>query len=348
MKLQSKTNLLTFLLFIPQLLLADQNLADLQKAGVFLDNLPPWELYEAPPRVITQDPPVFLDTDSEGNVSTLNITKTKSGTYEVTNRILSASELVNLGMDQTIVFRENDSSNLPSSSLEQTQMALGSTSCPLPASLTIAGTATNVEATGGITVSNTSRPVGATTQWLVFDFWTNQYRGRGSHMPMALFHAPILHGWGAFIGDNHGASNGCGSSSRFNSQIEGWIQTVEPPTPQITEDWQSYTFANSCGNEMVDGTVVLLEGGNVPRYRFEMQTSTGHWVSYRILQRFNGSATWHTLTDWTTLDVDTGNWAIQPLNWLTGTEGILIGATKATLGTGSWSIKMYNVDCGWF
>lgn len=356
MNIITKTKFFAALLFIPSLLQANQDFDDLLKAGIFLDNLPPWEIYEAPPRIINQDPPVFLDVDSDGNVYTQKITLTKSGTYDIAKRLVTISELNEINLTRTIIYREMESSNSLSSVSEQSPMALGSTSCPLDPSFSIVASGNYpVQATGGITAPNTSRPVGATTQWLVFDFYTTNYRGRGSHMPLALFHENVLHGWGAFIGDNHasirwdGSYAGCGSSSRFNSQIEGWIQTVEPDPSEPDDLWQSYTFngSNSCGNEMYDGKI-YVSPSFIPRYRFEMQTSTGHWVSYRILQRFTGSATWQTLTDWKTLDVDTGNWQFMPLQWLTGTEGILMGATPSRAGTGSWSINMFNVDCGWF
>jgi hypothetical protein len=197
-------------------------------------------------------------------------------------------------------------------------------------------------------VYTTSRPVGATTQWLVFDFYTVNYRNAGSHMFMPLFWDDVLHGWGAFIGDNHESPAGCGSSSRFNSQIEGWIQT-DPTPPWPSADWQSSVFngPTSCGAEMYDGTIPLgYPPGSIPKYRFEMQASTGHWVAYRILYRIPGSPTWHTLTDWKAIDVDTGSWAVPPpLNWLTGTEGIYMNALT---GSGSWSINLSEVDCGWF
>lgn len=353
MKLQSKTYLLAFLLFTPHLLVADQQFEELLKAGVFLDNLPPWELYEAPPTIITQDPPVVLEADSKGNVYTPTITKSKFGTYEVSKRLVSEAELKEVSSGRTVIFKDMEHSDLATQSLYDSPTALSSTSCPLDQSYSIVGTTTNVEATGGVTVSNTNRPVGATTQWLVFEFYTVNYRARGSHAPLVLFHDDVLHGWGAFIGDNAGSPQGCGSSARFNSQIEGWIQTVQPPgSPPYspTANWQSYTFngSNSCGNEMYNGTVPIYGGYNVPKYRFEMQASTGHWVSYRIQEWVYGMTGWQTFTDWKTLDVDTGSWAFTPLNWLTGTEGILIGATKAVVGSGSWSINLVNVDCGWF
>ena len=90
----------------------------------------------------------------------------------------------------------------------------------LPTRFSITGSSNGAIPIGFAKVVNTSRPVGATTQWIVFDFWTRRYRGRGSHMPIHLFHDEILHGWGSFIGDNHGSYRwdssyaGCGASSR--------------------------------------------------------------------------------------------------------------------------------------
>lgn len=82
-----------------------------------------------------------------------------------------------------------------------------------------------------------------------------------------------------------------------------------------------------------------------PRYRFEMQASTGHWVSYRILE-WNGAAhSFVKLTDWKVIDVDTGDWDPAP-QWLTDSEGIFIGPTDGSAGP--WKIKINNVQCGWF
>jgi hypothetical protein len=344
------TLLIAFLTSAPNFLAANQDFEELLKAGIFLDNLPPWELYEAPPSAITQDPPVYLDVDSKGNVYAKNITVTKDGTYNISDVILTEIELAEIEKTRNVVFRDIENNQI-SDEPDQNSMLLGSTSCPLPPSFSISGT-NNGPVSGVQDKYYTSRPGGATTQWLVFDFHTVNFRNAGTHMFMPLFWDDVLHGWGAFIGDNH-EGNGCGSSSRFNSQIEGWIQTdpqtTPPDDPIPGPDWQSYTFngSNSCGNEMYDGKIYVYPNF-IPRYRFEMQASTGHWVAYRIQQRFNGSSTWQTLTDWKALDTDTGSYTYSPLNWLSGTEGIFIGALNGSATAGSWSVNMYNVDCGWF
>lgn len=166
-------------------------------------------------------------------------------------------------------------------------------------------------------------------------------------MPVALFHEDTLHGWGAFIGDNSGdLVYGCGNPAKFNSQIEGWVQYGSPPQP-ISPTWQNTVFPSSYGNEMYDGPVMVVPGFlHLPRYRMEMQASTGHWVSYRILEYKLSPNRWKTLTDWTTLDVDTGIWDDPPHTFNNSAEGIFIFSTDGN--PLPWEIRISNTQCGWF
>jgi hypothetical protein len=246
---------------------------------------------------------------------------------------------------QDVVLKNMENIGLPGESSSEGSSTASTSSCPLPSNFSIVANEDG-EAVGFAKVADTNRPPEATTQWIVFDFFTRGYRLAGSHMPIALFHEDTMHGWGSFIGDNHASPAGCGASSRFNSQIEGWIQYGTPPQPP-SSTWQSYTFSSSCGNVMYDGPVMIVPGYlHVPRYRMEMHSSTGHWVAYRIWEWKLSLYDWEVLTEWTALDVDTGNWAFPPPIFNNAAEGIFIIATDGN--PIPWQIHIYSTQCGWF
>lgn len=324
-----------------------------QSTPLFIPNLPPWEGSETPPEPISiiKKPPVYLDIDSEGSVYTINAVQDKSGTYEISYKRITEKKLDEIRSENNvdIILQNMEEISLPGES-STTESGSG---CPLPNSWSIVAGSDGMPA-GFVKVANTNRPPEATTQWIVFDFFTRYYRGRGAHMPIALFHEETMHGWGTFIGDNHGSYRwwdgtyaGCGPDSRFNSQIEGWIQYGTPPQPP-SYTWQNTVFEDSCGGEMYDGPVMIVPGFlHVPRYRMEMHSSTGHWVAYRIWEYIKALGDWEVLTEWTARDVDAGNWPFPTRVFNNNAEGIYIFSTPAG-NPDPFQIHAYNTQCGWF
>jgi len=316
------------------------------------ESKPPPEFFKPPagidimalPEPILENPPVYLDVDSNGNVYRLNAVKNKSGTYTFSHVLMNESNVDDIRSQRDVVLQNMEDLVLPG----QQQSAASSSACPVPGNYSIVGDS-NGNAVGFMKVANTNRPPNVTTQWMVFDFYTENYRDRGSHMPIALFHEDTMHGWGTFIGDNHLSAAGCGASARFNSQIEAWIQYGTPPQPP-SATWQASVFngPTSCGNEMYDGPGLALPGGiRYPRYRMEMHSSTGHWAAYRIWEFQVSSWSWVVLTSWKSLDVDTGYWPFPPPVFNNAAEGIFIFATNAAT-SGTWKISITSTQCGWF
>jgi len=207
---------------------------------------------------------------------------------------------------------------------------------------------------GNQAVYYTSKPSEATTQWLVYDFYTENYRGNGSHVAMALWFKDDLYGWGGLIGDNSGDPvRGCGTTALFNSQIEGFV--CPDDEDYVATDYCKnavYNGPESCGSEMYDGPAFAEGEGDVPRYRIEMQTSEGHWVAYRISE-YKIVMGWVVITDWKSLDVDTEDY-LPPApaefpDWLDYvTQGILVGATQSPTLSGIATVNISNTQCGWF
>jgi hypothetical protein len=125
MKKHSKTTLLAILLFAHLSSSADEAFDELLEEGIFLDNLPPWELYEAPPKGITQDPPVYLDIDANGNVHVESVTVSKSGSFEFSDVILSESEVAEIRKARTVVLQDMESAQVLGGTLNQGSMLLG-------------------------------------------------------------------------------------------------------------------------------------------------------------------------------------------------------------------------------
>lgn len=347
MKFNKIIFLILTLLFCSPLLAADLTPNDIVNRLGFLANLPPGEEFEAPPEPVYKMPPVYLDVDSKGNIYRLKAVRDDSGNYTFSDELMTQSALNEISAERDLVLQNFENIDLPIESGGQASSAASTSTCPLPSNFSIVGDS-NGAASGLTKVADTYRPPGVTTQWIVFDFATINYRDNGSHMPITLFHEDILHGWGSFIGDNHLSSVGCGSSALFNSQIEGWILLDPGEDPdEPTDVWQSEVFngSNSCGNEMYDGWV-RVPNWSLPRYRMEMQASTGHWVAYRIMELNATTFTWELLTDWKVLDVDTGIWPVPPPVFNSAAQGIWIFATEAS--TGPWEINIVNTQCGWF
>jgi len=233
--------------------------------------------------------------------------------------------------------------------------------CPLPGSFSLVkdiNTPANQQSLGSQKFLNTNRPPNTGTQWLVFDFFTFNFRGSTHMVNMLFFKEPLvnqtLHGWGNILGDNHNGgtprgSAGCGSNSRFNSEVEAWYQII-PSNTGNTAYWQSAVFSQTCGAEMFDGPVTINAGTpsepdyqHFPRYRLELHANTSHWVAYRIW-RFTGS-NWIIHTPWKGIDVDSANWIGGTVNFDNNAEGILIAAINAG---SNWSFIVNNVQCGWF
>lgn len=340
-------------------LLVAANVSADERPPNFLENVPPWETYEAPPQVIQDDPPVYLNTDSKGNVFRKSIVRDENGQYEIREESLSESEVDQLIQERNVILRDQEAVDLATNMAMSGPMAQSSstTTCPLPSSFTLVSNSSGVPQNNEMHL-DTSRPADATTQWVVFDYYTVDYRGAGSHLPIVAFFENDLHGWGAFIGDNHEHTKGwyCDSNALFNSQIEGFMTIDDDSSPGLSNQNYSFHGTDSCGNEMYDGAVVIIPTiSHVPRYRFEMQASTGHWVAYRIFEWKRSLNDWEVLTDWKVIDVDTANWEFPPeapateVPWLSDSEGIFIGPTKSVPAvTDAWSINISNVTCGWF
>lgn len=345
MKVKRINGLIIYWVFISSLTVAGEARSEADLIPEFLPNLPPWEIEEAPPKKITVNPPVFLKIDADGNVYRQKLTRDSSGTYDLTKEVISDATLAELDSVRTIVFIEDE--ELPKGKKKgkgNPQDDVLSEVCTIPPTFSLIGDSSG-ESQVFFESEFTSKPVDATTQWIQFDFWTEDFRGRGNHAVLPLFWTEVLHGWGALLGDNHRSSDGCGSSSRFNSQVEGFLSL--PPKPPVTPapTWQNAVFSSTCGNEMYDGRYTIAPGFTVPRYRMEMQSSTGHWVAYRIFEY--GVNGWEIITDWQSTDTDTGPWPFPPPMWVPDTEGIYIGATDAE-HPGAWSFNFTDVRCGWF
>lgn len=333
----TSTVLISNFLSTSMVLASDDNPPD------FLRNLPPWEIYEEPPQRIFAPPPVYVDVDAAGNFVTKVVKMTRSGGYEISEKVLSPSLLRKVIETRHIIFKDKeDPAQLP----VESELA----ACPLPSTFSIT-LINNNDPVGNQALYDTSKPADATTQWLSYDFYTEDYRGSTSHVVNALWFKDYLYGWGGLIGDNSVSSRGCGSTALFNSQIEGFTCPDDP-------DWEHgcknavYNGPESCGNEMFDGPAYTEGGQEVPRYRMEMQTSEGHWVAYRIFE-YKTLMGWVILTDWRSLDVDTEDYLPPPPpqypNWLDYvTQGIYLGATAATDFIGTAHVNISNVNCGWF
>ena len=362
MKLNRLIGFSIAVLFNSSLFAANQFSDGIELPPGFLANLPPGETVESVPGQILEDPPIYLDVDDKGRAYGQYLERDKAGNLSSKTERVYPKRLRELrDQGRNVVLQNMSEISLPGEFSGDLAAAASTSFCPLPSSFSILGSSDNMP-TGFAKVANTNRPAGVTTQWIVFDFWTSNYRNRGSHMPIHLFHDEIVHGWGSFIGDNHESPKKCNSTAFFNSQIQGWVQLPpQPPPGVLRNDWQSVTYngSSSCGNEMFDGVVMIIPELNVfvPKYRLEMQASTGHWVAYRIFEYKHPPGTvlvlpenWEVLTDWRVLDVDAdlSAWSEGSPPWLSGTEGILIQATKTSSGSPNWSINISNTQCGWF
>ena len=199
------------------------------------------------------------------------------------------------------------------------------------------------------TASNT-----VSTQWVGFDFYTSpNYEGQATHNIIVPFFKQILHGWGAFFGNNsQDLLHGCGTNMIYTTQIEGWLQLPQPigsPPIQPGEQrntWQSMTYngPNSCGAELHSGGT---SANPQPRYRMSIQASTGKWVSYQVEQYPVNEGNPTVVTPWKTLNVLSQTWPKpQGTSNLDSTaQGLFIGSID---GGNDWTIYIRNLSYGWF
>ena len=305
-------------------------------------------------RADLQEFPLYLNEDANGTLYRIALERTKEGRYTSENVPVTDAELKELeAIGHRILITPDGQAprSVAVAEGEVTSRAASST-CPLPANFNMSGLS-NGTAWGAQFALTSSRPPGVSTQWVVFEFYTKNYRGVGVHSPITLFFDQKLQGWGGFIGDNHGSSAGCGSTALFNSQIEGWYQLLgwEPPPPPAVQgnaNWRSKTFngSSSCGNEMYDG----WPSAN-PYYRITMHANTSYWVGYQIERKVNGA--WQMLTPWKSLQVTSAPWpwdppnppipSVPPLD--NSNEGIQVATID---GAANWIVFVKNLDCGWF
>jgi len=326
--------------------LAEDITSDARRAALGAD-------LDAQLRADLQEFPLYLNEDAEGTLYRIALERTKDGTYTSEKVPVTDDELKELEAIGHRILITPDGQTPRSVAVaegEVTNRAASST-CPLPANFNMSGLS-NGEPYGSQHSLTSSRPARTSTQWVVFEFYTKNYRGVGVHSPITLFFDLKLQGWGGFIGDNHGSSAGCGSTALFNSQIEGWYQLLgwEPPPPPAVQgnaNWRSKTFngSSSCGAEMYDG----WPSAN-PYYRITMHANTGKWVGYQIEQKVSG--VWQMLTSWKSLQVTSAPWpwdqnppvpAVPPLD--NSKEGIQVASTR---GAPNWIVFVKNLDCGWF
>jgi len=326
--------------------LADDTTSDESRAALGAD-------LDALLRADLQEYPLYLNEDADGKLYRIALERTKQGTYTSEKMPVTDADLKELEAIGHRILITPDGQTPRSVAIaegESSSLAVAST-CPLPANFNMSGLADG-RAWGTQFSLTSSRPSGASTQWVVFEFYTKNYRGVGVHSPIRLFFAKELQGWGGFFGDNHVSSAGCGSTALFNSQIEGWYQ-LTGWGPQPSANWRSKTFngSNSCGNEMYDGWPYAN-----PHYRITMHANTSKWVGYQIEKKVNG--VWQMLTPWKSLQVTSAPWpwdppnppvpSVPPLD--SNNEGIQVASTDILppLPPVSWIVFVKNLDCGWF
>ena len=306
-------------------------------------------------RADLQEFPLYLNEDANGTLYRIALERTKEGRYTSENVPVTDAELKELeAIGHRILITPDGQAprSVAVAEGEVTSRAASST-CPLPANFNMSGLS-NGTAWGAQFSLTSSRPPGVSTQWVVFEFYTKNYRGAGTHSLTTLFFDQTLQGWGGFIGDNHGSSAGCGTTALFNSQIEGWYQLPNSnPNPPPAADWRSKTFngASSCGAEMYDGWPYAT-----PYYRITMHANTSYWVGYQIERKVSG--VWQILTPWKSLQVTSAPWPWDPSNppvpsvppLDNSNEGIRVASTDILppLPPVSWSVFVKNLDCGWF
>jgi hypothetical protein len=327
----------------------------------FLDNVPPWETYEQPPSVIFSPPPIYVRRDENGNVVSKQIRKRESGGYEVTEKIIPLAVLNRASAIRHIIYLDDEDTSPDDQQSPSGPTNLEALTCPIPESWTIT-IIDDDTVIGGESALDTSKPVDANTQWMSFDFYTEDYRAIGSHMALPLWFTDALYGWGALVGDNSGdytggSYRGCGEDMPYTSQIEGYNCLEDDLGTRACKN-AVYNGPDSCGVEYFDGPAYTEEGEEVPRYRFEMQASEGHTVAYLMGEcKFLMGGT--DITGWKSLNVDTQDYFPcnegnencdgESADWSTPSQGIFIGATNAALGySGIATINIFNVRCGWF
>lgn len=322
----------------------------------------------APPKTVTEASILLLERDSLGTPLRLRLSRDKQGSLIAARVPYDLDALRAISPSINVVTEEASEAEIENL-VERGIIAPSSqsSSCPVVSSFSIIGDAQG-RAIGGVDVHQTQKPTGAETQWVTFDFYTRNYRGSRSHMPIVLRHEDLLHGWGAFIGDNQASAMGCGPDSGFNSQIEGWMvytpDEVEFPNfdpedsstfPPPGDRWQSKTYKSSCGSELVDGWIPVVPGVGLPRYRMAVQAASSKWAAYQIQEWIPGQG-WEIVTAWTDMDTSAPelidqqlkDWPFPPPNYNLNAQGIFVGATDSVTGVPNWEIRISNFQCGWF
>jgi hypothetical protein len=316
--------------------------------GDHLPRIIPDELdWFGPPEPVDDKKVLYLEIGERGETLRLRLNRTARQQWEIYSEQVPKKELDELEQQYLIVTERSDRATIDDLVGRSPITSSSSSSCPLPSAFSIVGDSSG-NAIGGVDFHGTGRPPGTNTQWLSFDFYTTNYSGSNSHAPLVLRHEDTLHGWGAFLGDNSGSPDGC-TGNPHTTQIEGWVVygTSGVPGPL----WQSNTFPNSCGNQLVDGRVTILPGVGLPRYRMVIHAASSKWAAYEVMEydRFSG---WITHTPWTSLNTasqgsGTG-WPFPPPPYNLNAEGIFVGATDSLSGVPNWQINFSNVNCGWF
>ncbi|CAH9017026.1 hypothetical protein [Candidatus Nitrosacidococcus sp. I8] len=212
--------------------------------------------------------------------------------------------------------------------------------CPIPTNFTIYGDSSG-QVFGNYYCLTTTTSNTVNTQWVGFNFYTSTNYGtqqQPTHNIIVPFFKQVLHGWGAFFGNNSQSSDGCGANMTFTTQIEGRAQTGLPTVPQ-SQDWQSKTYngPNSCGAELQP----------YHSYHMDIQANNNTWVAYQVQEYQNGNLV--TVTPWKQLQVlvpgQKWNPPILAPNLDFSAKGLFIGSVP---GGSNWTIYISNFSYGWF
>lgn len=279
-------------------------------------------LYAVEPAIAL--PPIYVQKDEAGNLFRIKLDfDPKNPTYTVKGVYLDKADMVDLeaaGFQVSVLPLESGGEGKNNFKV--------SGSCPVPTDFVIRADSSGT-VTGNLSFLTTNSPSGTTTQWVVFDFYALNYRGQPTHNIIVPFFKKVLHGWGAFFGNNSSSVDGCGPTALFTTQIEGWAQLPPPPPPGILRnDWQSKTFngPNSCGAKMVNGFLGSPYDPQ-PRYRMTIHASTGKWVAYKV-DEYQPSGGLVPLTPWKGLQVTSQPWpkGSPPLD--DTAQGLFFGSTE--------------------
>ncbi|NOQ42260.1 MAG: hypothetical protein GQ563_07145 [Desulfuromusa sp.] len=132
MKSKNLFSLFTSVIFVSSLMAVDQVSEANELAPDFLPNLPPWEIYEAPPAQISVIPPVYLDVDSQGNIYRQKIVRDDLGNYEISEELVTEGMLMEISSDRTYILEDREAKRQRMESFSLDPIAASSSTCPLP------------------------------------------------------------------------------------------------------------------------------------------------------------------------------------------------------------------------